>query len=80
MSRFSAFSIHFGISLLIFAALSAVILLVWYPGYFFELDGGWEGLRIIIGVDLVLGPLLTLTLKVAPEAAISGVKMKAVNR
>lgn len=60
MSRFSAFSIHFGISLLIFAVLSAVILLVWYPGYFFELDGGWEGLRIIIGVDLVLGPLLTL--------------------
>lgn len=60
MSRFSAFGIHFGISLLIFAALSAVILLVWYPGYFFELDGGWEGLRIIIGVDLVLGPLLTL--------------------
>lgn len=60
MSRFSAFSIHFGISLLIFAVLSAIILLVWYPGYFFEVDGGWEGLRIIIGVDLVLGPLLTL--------------------
>ena len=60
MSRFSAFGIHFLISLLIFAVLSAIILTQWYPDYFFELDGGWEGLRIIIGVDLVLGPLLTL--------------------
>ncbi len=60
MTRLSAFGIHFGISLLIFAALSAVILLAWYPGFFFELDGGWEGLRIILGVDLVLGPMLTL--------------------
>jgi len=60
MSRLTAFSIHFGISLLIFAALAAIIVLVWYPGYFFALDGGWEGLRIIIGVDLVLGPVLTL--------------------
>ena len=60
MSRFSAFGIHFGISLLIFVVLTGIILTQWYPGYFFELDGGWEGLRIIIGVDLVLGPLLTL--------------------
>ena len=60
MSRYSAFAIHLGISLLIFLALSAVIVLRWYPDYFFELDGGWEGLRLILGVDLVLGPLLTL--------------------
>lgn len=60
MSRYSAFGIHFCISLLIFAVLSTVILQLWYPGYFFELDGGWEGLRIILGVDLVLGPMLTL--------------------
>jgi hypothetical protein len=34
--------------------------MVWYPDYFYSIDGGWEGMRIIIGVDLVLGPLLTL--------------------
>ena len=60
MSRYTAFGIHLLISLFIFVVLSAVILLRWYPDYFFELDGGWEGLRLILGVDLVLGPLLTL--------------------
>ena len=60
MSRYSAFGIHLCISLAIFLILGAIIVLRWYPDYFFELDGGWEGLRLILGVDLVLGPLLTL--------------------
>lgn len=60
MSRFQAFAIHFGISSLIFLVLAWVILTWWYPGIFFDIDGGWEGIRIIALVDLVLGPLLTL--------------------
>ncbi|MDA1371575.1 MAG: hypothetical protein O2971_12555 [Proteobacteria bacterium] len=60
MSRWKAFAIHFSISLAVFLVLLAVILLVWYPGILFSIDGGWTGLRIVIGVDLVLGPLLTL--------------------
>lgn len=60
MSRFRAFAIHLGISLVIFAALAALVLYVWYPDFFFQTDGGWQGVRLIILVDLVLGPLLTL--------------------
>ena len=60
MARISAFSIHLGISLIIFAFLAYLVLMVWYPGLFFDSDGGWQGMRIIIAVDLVLGPLLTL--------------------
>lgn len=60
MNRWKAFLIHFAISLAVFAVLLAIILLIWYPGLMFALGGGWEGLRIVIGVDLVLGPLLTL--------------------
>jgi len=60
MSRFSAFSIHLGISLLIFLVLAYLVVYQWYPGIFFDTDGGWRGMRIIIAVDLVLGPLLTL--------------------
>lgn len=60
MSRYRAFGIHFGISLVIFLALAWLVVRVWYPGFFFETDGGWEGMRIIVLVDLVLGPLLTL--------------------
>lgn len=60
MSRWKASAIHFAISMIVFLLLLAVILLVWYPGILFSVDGGWTGLRIVIGVDLVLGPLLTL--------------------
>ena len=60
MSRWRAAAIHFSISLFVFVLLLAVILAVWYPGILFSVDGGWTGLRIVIGVDLVLGPLLTL--------------------
>ena len=60
MSRYQAFAIHLGISLLIFVALAALVVYVWYPDFFFETDGGWQGIQIIILVDLVLGPLLTL--------------------
>lgn len=60
MSRWKAAAIHFSISLFVFVLLLAVILAVWYPGILFSVDGGWTGLRIVIGVDLVLGPLLTL--------------------
>jgi hypothetical protein len=60
MTRYSAFAIHLGISLAIFAVLAYLVLAVWYPDLFFTTDGGWQGMRIIIAVDLVLGPLLTL--------------------
>lgn len=72
MTRFKAFGIHLGISLLIFAALAALVVWVWYPGFFFQTDGGWQGIRIIVLVDLVLGPLLTL---VVYKAGKPGLKM-----
>ncbi len=60
MNRWQASGIHFLISLVVFCFLLLLILLVWYPGQLFQLNGGWDGLRIVIAVDLVLGPLLTL--------------------
>jgi hypothetical protein len=59
-NRWRAFTSHFGISLLIFIVLLLLIVLFWFPGALFLAAGGWQGVRIIIGVDLVLGPLLTL--------------------
>jgi len=60
MNRFSAFAIHLGISLVIFAILGFIIIEYWYPDFFFTADGGWQGIRIVALVDLVLGPTLTL--------------------
>jgi len=60
MTRLHAFLIHLGVSLMIFLGLAWLIVYQWYPGLFLDTDGGWRGLRIILAVDLVLGPLLTL--------------------
>lgn len=60
MTKRKAFATHLGISLVIFLILLFMIVVEWYPPPFFSSDGGWQGIRIIIGVDLVLGPLLTL--------------------
>lgn len=62
MSRYLAAFYHLLISLVIFVVIAYLILFVWYPGIFYTTDGGWEGMRIIIAVDLVLGPLLTLVI------------------
>ncbi len=58
-TKLRAFGIHFSLSLLIFFILLYFILFRWYPMPFFGTDGGWQGIRIIAGVDLTLGPLLT---------------------
>ena len=60
MTRIGAFLIHLGVSFAIFLALASLVVFVWYPDFFFSTDGGWQGMRIIIAVDLVLGPTLTL--------------------
>lgn len=60
MSRWKAGGIHFLISLGIFLGLLAVILLLWFPGILFNIDRGWAGLQLVIGVGLITGPLLTL--------------------
>jgi len=58
--RVNAFLIHLTISFVIFLILAYLIVFHWYPIPYFHTDGGWRGIRIIAGVDLVLGPLLTL--------------------
>jgi hypothetical protein len=59
-TRTSAFLAHLAISVGIFLALLAVLVFGWYRWPLFPIDGGWNGIKIIAGVDLVLGPLLTL--------------------
>lgn len=59
-NRWQAFGIHLFISILIFLVLLSIIIFVWYPGIFIQV-GGYQGIQIVAGVDLILGPLLTLT-------------------
>ncbi len=60
MSRYQAFITHLGISIFILAIVLGAMKLIWYPDFYFEINGGWEIIKVLIGVDVVLGPLLTL--------------------
>jgi hypothetical protein len=60
MSRLRAFSIHLAISATIAAAVIALMLLLWYKPPFFSALGGKHILLILLGVDVTLGPLITL--------------------
>jgi hypothetical protein len=59
-ARLKAAGIHFTLSAGVFAVALYLILARWYPGFHFIVDGGWRGVQIMAGVDLVLGPMLTL--------------------
>ncbi len=59
-SKTRAMAIHLALSSAVFAVLLYLLLAHWFPGFHFAVDGGWQGVRILVGVDLVLGPLLTL--------------------
>ena len=60
LNRFQAAGIHLAISVLVAAVVLAALLLVWYPQPYFRLAGGAGLMMILIGVDVVMGPLLTL--------------------
>ena len=54
--------IHFSVSILIAALASALILGLWFQGPYRELAGGLHLLTLLICVDVVCGPLLTMVI------------------
>jgi len=62
MSKVRAFLIHLSISATVVGAVFAVIFFAWYPEPYFQIAGTRKVVMVLLGVDLVLGPLLTLIL------------------
>jgi hypothetical protein len=60
MSRFRAAGIHLLICAGVALLLLALFWLVWYPPPLFQAVGGVEIFLMLLGIDVVLGPLLTL--------------------
>lgn len=60
MSRWKAAAIHLSISAAIGLAAAALIFGVWYPSPYSQVAGAGELVLLLLGVDVVLGPLLTL--------------------
>ena len=59
-SRFSAAGIHLGICLLLAAMAAALVFGVWYPYPYREISGGRSLFMLVVSIDVVMGPLLTL--------------------
>lgn len=62
MNKSRAFLIHLSLSATVVGIVCALIFFVWYPQPYFDIVGAGSVLKILIGVDLVVGPLLTLIL------------------
>lgn len=62
MSRWKASAIHLLLSAVIAGSVAGVMLLVWYPWPLFEAAGGSVLTMILVGVDVALGPLVTLVI------------------
>ncbi|POZ52729.1 hypothetical protein AADEFJLK_01336 [Methylovulum psychrotolerans] len=57
--RLTAAFVHFCISASAFSLIFLLMIVFWYPEPYFNVSGGWEGIKIVTGVDVVLGALLT---------------------
>lgn len=60
LTRFQAAAGHLVISLIIGLIVLSTMLFVWFPSPLFYAMGGAELLLLIVGVDVVIGPLITL--------------------
>jgi len=68
-SRYRAASYHLVLSIAVFLLPAGLILFAWYPDFFFAIDGGWQGTRILLAAHLVAGPALTLAVYRAGKKA-----------
>jgi len=57
-----AFAVHFAVTLLLAAVAAALIFLVWFPDPFQTMVGGTQLFLLVVGCDLVLGPLMSLVI------------------
>lgn len=60
MSRFCASGFHFLTSFIVGLGLLALFWFMWYPAPMLMAIGGHEIFLLVVGIDVVLGPLLTL--------------------
>ncbi len=58
-AKLKAITAHLAISIVLVGIALALMLLQWFPPPLFTTDGGGVGLKLLLLVDLVLGPLLT---------------------
>ena len=57
--KIRATCIHLCVSIILFLMIASWIYLTLYPSFYFNMSGGLQGLWLMLGVDVILGPVLT---------------------
>jgi hypothetical protein len=60
--RLRASAIHLGLSLAVAALAALLVFGLWYPYPYREISGGRELFLLVVAVDVIMGPLITLTI------------------
>lgn len=60
MSRLKAAAIHLAISLTLATTIGAILYFLWFPPPYFVAAGANRLMLVLMGVDIAIGPLLTL--------------------
>ncbi len=58
--RLRACGIHLSLSLVVAVLAGVLVFALWYPYPYREISGGRELFLLVVGVDVILGPLITL--------------------
>ena len=58
--RLRAATLHLSLSVLVAVASALLVFALWYPYPYRDISGGRELFQLVVSVDIVLGPLLTL--------------------
>lgn len=58
--RLRATAIHLGISLTLAGLAALLVFFVWYPAPYWEISGGRNLFLLVVSVDVIMGPLMTL--------------------
>lgn len=59
-ARLRAALVHLALSAMVAAVAAVVVFVLWYPMPFREISGGRELFTLVVAVDTVIGPLITL--------------------
>lgn len=60
LNRYQAFAVHLTASAAVVGLFLLLTFFVWYPAPLFEVEGTRSVIQLLLGVDIILGPLLTL--------------------
>ncbi|MFK8011593.1 MAG: hypothetical protein AB8B80_06100 [Marinicellaceae bacterium] len=59
MNKSKAALIHLSLSILLIGLLLLIVLFIWYPKPFFDISGVIEPIKLLVLIDVIIGPLLT---------------------